>query len=655
MSDVLHNHQHLQERAAAAIRRLAEIASDRGSRVTIRERTLNRADVLRAAADRLQHNQFTLAVVGEFSRGKSSLINAMLDAPDLLPTSIKPSTAAITVLQYAPDPPRASVLFRDGSVRENLPLECLREYCCASGLDGSALHPPLGSTLARMRTGGLTEDAAIQEMERQVREALPLPAVHQVNVWYPSPLLADGVVLVDTPGIGSVNPEHGEATRAFIHKADAVIFLINTDPVISASECNFLTFLQDYTSRFLFVVTKTDRFDEAERRESMAYTREVIREFTGIADPPIFPVSAKRYMEARAAGSEEGMRESGLPQFLSALQLFLIRERGHAFIREHVMTALTHLNELRSATEMELEAMRLTRTDLQQRLQATQPGLAMARQARDRILERLDHELAQIPEALGGEADILWIRLSASLREAVEAEIDRYGWDELRHAAELIPITVRDALSAALNERLNQIATHLALVRRRTISECRQVMDTMASRVEFRVPSLQPPCELELHLDFDPSSFVSELRRVGTITIGSTLALSVGSALLFGGVGAVVMLGGVLAGTGLTSMLKGRVKNELRQALSDPLSTLIDSVRRNLIEEARRHLAHFRDDVEQALTGAISNVDDTLQQLESQAAQESFGATEQEQALLARQSELADLSRELALLLGPGV
>ncbi|NLB97260.1 MAG: hypothetical protein GX785_16310, partial [Armatimonadetes bacterium] len=61
----------------------------------------------------------------------------------------------------------------------------------------------------------------------------------------------------------------------------------------------------------------------------------------------------------------------------------------------------------------------------------------------------------------------------------------------------------------------------------------------------------------------------------------------------------------------------------------------------------------FRDDVDQALTGAISNVDETLRQLESQAEQEGFGAASQEELLRRQQEALAHLDRELSLLLGP--
>ena len=80
---------------------MAEIADEDGGTVTHQQSTLPRGVYLRQLAAKLENNVFVLAVVGEFSRGKSSLINALLDRPGLLPTSIEPTTASITVLSYA--------------------------------------------------------------------------------------------------------------------------------------------------------------------------------------------------------------------------------------------------------------------------------------------------------------------------------------------------------------------------------------------------------------------------------------------------------------------------------------------------------------------------------------------------------------------------
>ena len=192
----------------------------------------------------------------------------------------------------------------------------------------------------------------------------------------PASFLRDGVCLVDTPGIGSVNPEHGEATRAFIDKADAVLFLVNTDPVISQTECNFLAFLRDYVSRFLFVVTKTDRFSPRERQQSLAYTARTIELHAGLARPRIYPVSAKLALLGRAEPDEMKYVASGFPDFLNGLHRFLIEARGQEFLNKHVRLAMAEVQQLTNATLVELQGLRMTLQELPGSIEAARAACA---------------------------------------------------------------------------------------------------------------------------------------------------------------------------------------------------------------------------------------------------------------------------------------
>ncbi len=132
---VLKDHHTLRRRAAEVVVRVAELADEEGGTVTHQQTTLPRGQYLRQLAAKLDNNVFVLAVVGEFSRGKSSLINALLERPGLLPTSIEPTTAAVTVLSYAPEL-QVSVTFKDGSTRDNLTPEDLARYAVGRDLDG---------------------------------------------------------------------------------------------------------------------------------------------------------------------------------------------------------------------------------------------------------------------------------------------------------------------------------------------------------------------------------------------------------------------------------------------------------------------------------------------------------------------------------------
>ncbi len=654
---VMHNHHEIRTQAVTAIRRLSEVAAARMATVTHQEQTVARQDLLKELADKLEKNEFVLAVVGEFSRGKSTLINALLGYHDLLPTSIEPTTAAITLISYG-ETPSASVVFADGTVKEDISLEELRAYVRGTNLDGSDLKTRLAQRVQRAqkenRLHQLSYEDISSEARAQLYEATKGKRVKEVRLTLPSPFLKDGICLVDTPGIGSVNPEHGEATRHFVHRADAVIFLINTDPVISASECNFLAFLRDHVSRFLFAVTKIDRFTEEEREQSLAYTWQTIVDFAEIENPPIFPISARLALEGREESNTGKLAQSGFPAFVRALDVFLVRERGTAFVREQVAHALRHLTDLRNAVEMEWESLTVPLDELQQRVASTRPELEKARKAYQNIAQSLDRAVQDIIRALEGPAGINFMRLSMRLQEDVLKQVDEYDWKQLRHASELIPLFVRDRLTQELGQKLSEITDRVMQLRIDVLSQCRNIVSEMSQNVGLHFRSLRTPREMDIEFDFDTSAFYDELKKVSTITIGSTLALTIASVALFGGVGAVVMLGGLLAGTTLTPVLRNRVRQQLKKELPKPLTELSHTLLQNIKTEVLQHVHQFKADVSRMLDGAISSVEDTLTQLEKETSSAEFNTAEHRAALAAQRETLAQIEDELTLLIGPG-
>ena len=120
---------------------------------------------LAALRDRLAEARLRVLVVGEAKRGKSTLLNALLDR-DVLPSGVTPLTAVTTTVRYGEDE-RAEVRFLDGH-EEKHPLAALAELVTERGNPGN-----------RRRIAGVT-------------------------VYLAAPVLAGGVELVDTPGTGSV-------------------------------------------------------------------------------------------------------------------------------------------------------------------------------------------------------------------------------------------------------------------------------------------------------------------------------------------------------------------------------------------------------------------------------------------------------------------
>jgi ribosome biogenesis GTPase A len=157
---------------------------------------------------RLATECFQLAVLGQFKRGKSTLLNALLRA-DVLPVGVVPVTAIPTFLNAAATP-GLRVTYLSGQIEE---LE----------VDGpESLRERLTALVTEERNPGNTLRIA------------------RVEVRIPSPLLERGVVLIDTPGVGSTFRHNTAAADAILPECDATLFVVSPDPPITQVEIEFL-------------------------------------------------------------------------------------------------------------------------------------------------------------------------------------------------------------------------------------------------------------------------------------------------------------------------------------------------------------------------------------------------------------------------------
>lgn len=167
---------------------------------------------------KLENHHLTVAVIGQFKRGKSTLVNSLL-GEQLLPTGIIPITAAVTLIEYGQ--PGAAVHFKNGKIQPVKPDEL---------------------------------DNFISE-QRNPENVL---GVSHVSLTTPSPFLEEGLTFVDTPGVGSIHKHNSEAAYAFVRESDAVIFMLSVDSPINEIEIDFLQSAKQYAGKFYFAVNKVD-------------------------------------------------------------------------------------------------------------------------------------------------------------------------------------------------------------------------------------------------------------------------------------------------------------------------------------------------------------------------------------------------------------
>lgn len=650
---IIDQHKELREIAAEALFRTAVVAENLGSAVSREGEETPRAELLREAADRLLNDSFTLSVVGEFSRGKSTLINALLGRADLLPTSIEPTTATITVLT-AGETPEATVHYEDGSVREGIAVEELPRYVLGRDLDGSELREKMRQKVTRFKRGGKTSRLTPAEVRADARthaeQTRVIPEVTRVDVRYPSPFLQNGIRIVDTPGLGSVNPKHGAATRAFITESDAVLFLINTDPVISASECNFLTFLRDYVDQFLFVVTKIDRYDREERERSVRYTTETIAEHADIPAPQVFPVSAKLALEAQEEDDYRKLERSGFPEFYEALDAFLIDGRGQRILREYVGTARMHALDLRKSIKLELHGIELSLEERRTRVEHCRKYLKRAQEMKEHVLDTLGRRLGDLVDSLvTGPTHTGRLRLTSSLREQIHAEIDRYTWQQLNEASQTIPILVDELVSRRLQELVVRVTEQVRRVRDGMAQECFQILHELDQNLGLEFEGVTTLTPEEFALRIEPDRFRSSLKRITTATIGSTLCVALAEGFRFGGIGALVMMGGeFLARTGLANGFLEQARTQVKEAVEEPLRQLITVVLDNVKERVAECLADYGAALGEMLSRAISAIEESLSRMEHEMSSARFNAADRLEELHEQLRSLDEIDGILA-------
>ncbi len=213
---------------AQALSRLAEIAAGLGEGST--------AEDIGQLVSRINEGRFFVACVGQFKRGKSTLLDALV-GEEILPTGVVPVTTVPTVLRYGTQ--RKARVLIDSKWKTIRPEE-LPQY--------------------------VSEELNPENKKR----------VDGVEAFLPSALLASGMCLVDTPGIGSVFAGNTETTRDFVPQIDAAILVVGADPPISGEELALIEAVAANVDEILIVLNKIDRVSSAERQEASAFAGKVL-------------------------------------------------------------------------------------------------------------------------------------------------------------------------------------------------------------------------------------------------------------------------------------------------------------------------------------------------------------------------------------------
>lgn len=252
------------------------------------------SDLVQDARNQLLDGRLTAVTIGEYKRGKSSLVGALVEDPELFPVNVDITTSLITSIEDAAEE-QITVFMSDkeSSTPQWISRDQIADFVTEQG-------NPRNRRAARL-----------------------------LRIQTPNERLKDGLVLLDTPGAGGLNTAHTAITYAVLSSADVGIFVIDALTPLTVQELSMLETTAKLGARMLVVITKIDRVMDSSSAVSNAKAKLI-----GVLGPdlgasiPVIPVSSSAKLDWLRTGDRDSLAESNFEALEAVLWNLLGQEGG---------------------------------------------------------------------------------------------------------------------------------------------------------------------------------------------------------------------------------------------------------------------------------------------------------------------------------------
>ncbi|MFC4322569.1 dynamin family protein [Litchfieldia salsa] len=525
---------------------------------------------LNETLQQVQKDAFTLTVVGEFSRGKSTFINALL-GKDVLPSKVKPTTAMINKIYYQ-EQPSFSLLFRDQTKEKKV-------------LDHKAFRK-----LAAPREADEddSEDQARYEQELNVFKEIAM-----AEVGFPNHFCEAGVEIYDTPGTNDIDVAREEITFTFVPKSDAVIFLLSATTPFAGTEMDFLKerILSEHINKVFFVINYKDRLQtEEDQMKVLNYVREKLQPL--LPDPRLYLVSSLDALTIRRLEHNEEFRiksqtytnlhDTGFVQLESDLAHFFQYEKGQVKLEKPIRRMIKKTNELRTETiALRISATNMEIEEINQKIAELAPQVTRFKQNARLIIERLIVDLKSEETTITRKVETLLKDMSTNLSSSLDSYSGSLEDAEVKRFLKNIIRSYQSDIQKELNQLKGDILeNHVTNAYKLLNSEEAQL--NKAIKETFNL-------ELEMNYNFDLSLYQNNDDLTGMILGAAGLGLSAiilaPALLVIGGIGAAIsafFFGDSIFNSFTDYRRNGRkeeIKKQVQQTLYDNRPTIVSQFR----------------------------------------------------------------------------
>lgn len=565
----------------------------------------------------LDDETFNLVVVGEFSRGKSTFINAML-GKTILPASSNPTTAVISKISYGTSP-AFKLIYKDGRT------ETLGE-----------------ESFKNLKVPPSAEDDCSDELEEEARQAEWVSGINYAQVNYPLSFCEDNVDIIDTPGVNDISQERVEITYRYLNKADAAIMLLSAQQTLTASEIAFLKeqIIGNQIENFFVVINFKDAIAEKNYQEVLDFTKEHLTEhLKGIKRfPPLFLVSSRQALTFRRKENGEtlsmkkmlelpaSLETTGFLEFEAALKDFLFEEKGRVKLQKYVSRGSNDVKQMNKYIATQILYLGKSTDEIKKKLNHLEPIFIETKDRAAFISNRLSVSLKN------HESEILF-RCSEGLgkiRDAAVKAVDAYNADMSRQELmeqvqmQIAPLQKnfyeelskfqKEKITADINSALQKI--------QEVWSDVENEYNEERLPVKSDSQDATPDLSIKIDTDFDKGNQenvegISLALTAGTLFVGSFLAPIFAIGCFAVGIGKVTnFINGFfvsLLGGSAESQLEKK-KRSLREQIRSFFAKQEEQVQRSIQSSYAKNCEYVSNQIEKLLNG---KVDDLKSQLNS--------------------------------------
>ncbi len=302
---------------ASRIKSLKQIAEDSNQQALVNE--------LETLLIKHREERFYVAILGLFKRGKSTIINALLNQ-EVLPSAVIPVTSIVTLIEHS-DRTAAEIYFSNGDM---LPADI-----------------------------SIIENYISEEKNPENEKGIDF-----VKILHPAAIL-ENMLIVDTPGIGSALPHNSETTKSFIPKIDAALYVLSADIPITQTDIDFIKDLRQEVSKILFALNKVDLLSETDLQKMIQHDLSALNKIVDIGRDELITISAKYYADPEGNMSQ-----------LSSRLIDLAKAEKKELLEKSILKRYGSLrNELKNEIQLTLELKLMPLDELEEKMDILQSSV----------------------------------------------------------------------------------------------------------------------------------------------------------------------------------------------------------------------------------------------------------------------------------------